>query len=349
MFYMMMANGRRLGRHVRRFLATHQENATMGARSRPISEREERLQAALRELERRFGRWILYRLKDARSRVSGSMSGVISSGSLSLDLATGIGGYPRGRMTELIGPRSSGKSILASHLLANAQHHQSFVALIDSSHQANFEQMARCGVDLPDLFLIVPESIREAIDVAALLIDSGGLDVLAIGPLAELIGDSRQEGREAAEGLARLNTALHLSPTVVLFLTDRGLRPAAVPLSRALRHFATLRILLTPLRPLVHPSGDILGLRIRVEISKNKLAPPQRQAELDLRRDRGLHREADLVDLGLTTGVLSPYAIGICFGRTVLGRGRARAIAALESDPELARALQDEIRRGWPG
>jgi recombination protein RecA len=312
------------------------------AQSRPISEGNERLPAAVRELERRFGPWIVYRLKEARPRLG---EHAIPTGALSLDLATGVGGYPRGRMTEVSGPRSSGKSILASHLLANAQQQHGFVALIDSTHQANIEQLARCGVDLPDLFLVVPQRIREAIDIAALLIDSGGLDALVIGPLGELIGDSRRAGREAAEGLARLNTALRLSPTVALFLTERDRRPAAIPLSRALRHFATLRVLLTPLRPLLHPSGDLLGLRVRAEIAKNKLAAAPRQSELDLRRDRGVHREADLIDLGLATGVLSACAIGICFGRTVLGRGRARAIAALESDPELARAVQDEICR----
>lgn len=317
----------------------------MDTHTRPISssEREERLRVVLQELERRFGPRIVYRLTDARPRIGDPTSDVISTGSLSLDLATSVGGFPRGRLTELIGPRSSGKSILAFHLLANAQQASGFVAFIDATHSADLEQAGRCGVDLADLFLVVPETISEALDVAALLIESGGLDALVIGQLADLIGASRRDGREAGDRLARLNAVLPTSPTSVVFLTNRDLRPAAVSLARALRHFATIRVVLRPLSPLVHPSGDIVGLRVRAQICKNKLGPSEREAEFDLRRDRGIHREAELVDLGLATGVLSADAIGICFGRIALGRGRSRAIATLESDLTLARALQDDI------
>jgi recombination protein RecA len=303
------------------------------------------LQAVLHELERRFGPWIVYRLKDARPVVADPARAgrAISSGSLGLDLATGVGGFPRGRIAELVGPPSSGKSLLTFHLLANAQRQGGFVALVDAAHQAGFEQMARCGVDLADLFLVVPESVGEALEVAALLVESGGLDALVVGPLAELIGGSLAQARLAAEKIARLNAVLHASPTVVAFVTERGADPPGRPVGRALRHFATLRLQLTPLRPLVHPSGDVLGLRARVETIKNKLAPAPRQVELDLRRDRGIHREAELIDLGLAAGILEEHSLGICFARRVLGQGRARAIAALENDPTLARDLHARL------
>lgn len=302
------------------------------------SDRDARLQTVLRELERRFGPWIVYRLRDARPLVR-SDGTAISSGSLGLDHAIGVGGFPRGRIAELIGPPSSGKSLLSYHLLANAQRQGGFVAFVDSAHRADFEQMARCGVDLDDLFLVVPESVVEAIDVAALLVESGGLDALVIGPLAELIGPSLPKARLAAARLARLNAVMASAPPAVVFLTDRGPRPPLPPWGRALRHFASLRIQLTPWKPLVHPSGDILGLRVRAEAIKNRLAPAERQTELDLRRDRGIHREAELIDLGITTAVLVDRPLGLCFDAELLGRGRARAIAHLENDPAVADAL----------
>ena len=315
--------------------------------------REERLQTVLRELERRFGPWIVFRLKDARPRVAGrstsrsapAETAAISTGSLSLDLATGIGGFPRGRISELIGPSGSGKSLFAFHLLANAQQQNGFVAFVDATHRANFEQMARCGIVLADLFLVVPESAREALEVAALLVESGGLDALVLGPLADLVGESRQAGREAAEKVARLSVLLHESPTAVTFVSDLPVRSSAIPLSRALRHFSSLRIQITPLRPLLHPSGDVSGLRVRAETIKNRLAAAQRQTELDLRRDRGVHQESDLVDLGLARAILEELSAGICFGEQFLGRGRSRAVTALEDDPVLAQSISQALQK----
>lgn len=209
--------------------------------------------------------------------------------------------------------------------------------------------MARCGVDLADLFVVVPDGVGEALDVASLLVESGGLDALAIGPLVELIGSVPARRPLAAQKVARLNAAMHASPTAVAFISERSGQPASIPLGRALRHFATLRLQLTPLRPLIHPSGDFLGPRVRVETIKNKLAPAQRQVELDLRRDRGVHREAELVDLGLAGALLEDHPLGICFEQRVLGRGRARAIAALENDPTLAQEIHDRILIDSPG
>jgi recombination protein RecA len=284
-------------------------------------------------------------LSDRRPTLDEPTNLVISSGSLSIDVATGIGGFPRGRITEIIGPRSSGKSVLAFHVLTNAQHGGGFAAFIDSAHSVDLEQAGRCGVDLADLFLVVPQSAPEALAVAALLAESGGLDTLAIGPLSDLIGDARRDGREASDALARLNTVLRASPTAVVVLTNRDLRAASLPLARAMRHFATLRLALTPVQPLVHTSGDVLGLHVRAEITKNRLASPNRTAEVELRRDRGIHRAAEMVDLGLATGVLDQDAAGICFGRIALGRSRPRAIATLDSDVALAQAVSDDIWR----
>jgi recombination protein RecA len=308
-------------------------------------DRVERIDTVLQELERRFGPWIVYRLKDRRPTIDRSHAAnpVISSGALSLDLAMGVGGYPRGRIVEVIGPPGSGKGVLAFQLMANAQRQRGFVTFIDASHRANFEQMARCGVDLADLFLVVPETMREALEVATLLVESAGLDVLVLGPLNGLIGASAREAGNASRRLARLSAAMGTSPTVVVALTDSPIPGAAVSFGRAVRHFASLRLEVTPRSPLVHPSGDVAGLRVRIEATKNRLAPSQRDVELDLRLDRGIHAEADLVQLGLATRILEERSSGICFGSHFLGRGRARAIAALERDARLARLLGEAI------
>lgn len=334
-------------------VAHQRGNATteIGSNHSATTSREARLQAVLHELERRFGPWIVYRLRDARpivhDRSIGSRS--ISSGSLAIDRITQIGGFPRGRITEIVGPTSSGKSTFSFHLLATTQRQGELTAFIDAAHRVSFEHMERCGVQLPDLFLVVPETVPEALDIAALLAESGGLGALVIGPLSDLVGGSLPLAHQAAEKVARLNALMTASPTVVVFLTDNDIpspvRPSLAPVSRALRHFASLRIQLVPTRRIVHPSGDVTGLRVRVEVVKNKLASPHQQAEVDLRWDRGVHREAELVDLGLASAVLEERGLGICFASRLLGRGRARAIATLESDPSLARDLQESIRQ----
>lgn len=320
----------------------------MSTRSRPVPFPDspagptphERLQAVLRELERRFGSWIVYRLKDARPTLQ---QRAIPTGALSLDLALGVGSYPRGRITEITGPASSGKSILAFHLLATAQRQGGFVALVDAAHRASFEQMRRCGVDLPDLFLVVPETTHETFEIATLLVESGGLDALVIDGVADLVGDTVTAGRLAARGLSHLSAIMHGAPTVVVMLTRPRLPPAAIPLGRTLRHAASIRLAVTPLRPLLHPSGDVLGLRVGVTAVKNKLAQAERHTELDLRRDRGIHATADLIDLGRARGVLAESSLGLCFDGQVLGHGRTRAIAALDDDPVLAQSLHDAI------
>src|SRR5262249_42850687 len=148
------------------------------------------------------------------------------------------------------------------------------------------------------------------------------------------LDSSPREAGNAARRVAQLNAAMRQSPTAVTFLTDNPIPFTAVSFGRAIRHFASLRLQVTPRFPLLHPSGDVAGLRVRVEVVKNRLAPARRRTELDVRLDRGIHPEADLVQLGLATRVLEERPSGICFGNQFLGRGRTRAIAALEREPD---------------
>jgi recombination protein RecA len=303
--------------------------------------RATRLEQALEALRRRFGEWIIYRLREARPAV-GALA--VSTGSLGLDLATGIGGVPRGRLTELCGPPTSGKSTLAFHVLANAQRERGFVALVDAGHTADLGQLRRCGVDLEDLLLAVPESAREALDIACLLAASEGLDALVIAGANALVLGPFGDRRAFALGLGRLVVELADNATALVVVVDQdgAWRAAGGSAARALAHAATLRIVCRPLGLVTHASGEVLGVRLRAEVAKNRLAAAQRAAEVEVRRDGGVHAATELFTLGLADGLVrsGPDALGYCFGDTWLGRGRQAAVRALDAEPELRAALR---------
>lgn len=311
--------------------------------------RAARLEQVLAALRERFGDWIIYRLRDARPPIGAP---AISTGSLGLDRATGIGGVPRGRLTELCGPPTSGKSTLAFHVLANAQRERGFAALIDADHAADFGQLRRCGVDLADLLLVVPQGAREAFDIACLLVASEGLDALVIAAANGLVIDPFGDRRAFAPGLRRLLVELAHAPTALVVLVH--LEPAWCAAGRraaqALAHAATLRIACTPLGLVTHASGEVLGLRLRTEVVKNRLAAPHGTAEFEIWRDRGVHVAGELLALGLADGLVrnGPSSLGYRFGEHWLGRGRAAAVRALEEDPALRTALHRALLGDGP-
>lgn len=319
------------------------EATTVSPRESPGGARAERLERALEALRERFGPWIVYRLAEARPATGQK---AVSTGTLGLDRATGVGGVPRGRITELAGPPTSGKGTLAAHVLANAQHHGGFAALIDADHSADLDRLRTCGVDLADLLLAVPRTAREALDIACLLAASGGLDALVLSSANSLAGGPLGAPRTLMAGVQRLVVELFGSPTAAVFLvhTDSSWRSARNP-ARALAHAATLRITCSPLDLVTHASGEVLGLRLRAEVAKNKLAPPYRAAEFEIRRDRGVHAAAEAFDLGLEEGIIvtGPGTLGYQFGDVWLGRGRGPAVRALDADPTLLSQLQDTL------
>lgn len=297
----------------------------------------------LAELERRYGPWVVFRLSQ-RPTVG---SAVIATGSLGLDYATGVGGLPRGRVTEFFGPPTSGKTTVAAHLLASAQRQRGFVALIDASHGFDLGQLSRCGVNLNNLLLVVPQSAREAMDIASLLVASEGLDALVLSAANHLVAGPGSDPAAFAEGLRRLVAELGHAPTVVIVVVHDEPRWHRVGrnAARALAHAATLRIAFRPLRLVTHASGDVLGLRLRAEVVKNKLAPAGRSAEIEVWHDRGLHLAAELFELGLVHGLIATQP-GYSFAGTWLGRTRAAAIQALACEPTVAAALREALVDG---
>lgn len=315
----------------------------------PSEARAERLERVIKELRQRFGEWIIYRLQDARAHIGAS---AISTGSLGLDQATGIGGVPRARLTEFSGQPTSGKSAVAFHVLASAQRQQGFVALIDASHTADFAQIERSGVNLADLLLAVPESAQEAFDISSLLVASEGLDALLLSTANSLVTGPMGDPRAFGGGLRRLIAELAHAPTalIVLVQNEAAGRPSGGNAARALAHAASLRVAFTPLSLVTHTSGEILGIRTRAEAIKNKLAPPYGTAEFEVWRDRGVHIAAELFSLGLQHGVIRQHqhSLGYLFDNTWLGHGRRSAISTLEADPGIAAAVRSALLHVMP-
>lgn len=303
------------------------------------------------EIERRFGPWALYRVSQARPRPS---SQSIPTGSLTLDLATGIGGIPRGRITELAGARSSGKRTLAAHVVANAQRTGGFVAYIDASHAFDAERLARCGADLADLLLAVPDDLIEACTMVELLVRSRGLDAVILDGLPGPDGVTPSAGSAPlpvllGRALRRLTVGLRGSPAAVLVvqdLRDRLRHDDAG--SRVLRYAASLRVLIEAAAPLRHPSGAVVGFRAQVSIRKNKLAPVVAlPIPLELDEWIGIRHSAEVIDLGLAFEVIERHDLGLIAAGQVLGRSRASAIARLNDEPDLRQELEGRIRADW--
>ena len=314
---------------------------------RPVGTRWERLDEILREIERRFGPWALYRLSQARPKLG---KPVIPTGSLTLDLASGVGGIPRGRITELAGPLSSGKRTLAAHILANAQAEHGFAAYIDAAHAFDAERLVRCGVDLPDLLLAIPESMDEALIMIDLLVRSGGLDVVILDALPGAAYPQATASRTPlplllAQGLRRINAGLRNAPTAVVLVSEEQTSQRTD--SRALRHATSLRIALRSAVPLRHPSGVVTALRVRAEIVKNKLAPVASPVSFEVDERVGIRRNAEIVDLALAAGLIESHPLGLIAGAIPLGRTRALAVARLTDDPALAGALEEQVRAHW--
>ena len=309
------------------------------------SDRRANLEEVIRELERRFGPGIVYRLSQAKPKV-GEVA--LSTGSLALDYATGLGGVPRGRITEIYGPDSSGKTTLAYQLLASAQRDQGLAVLIDAEQAADGEAMTSCGVDLSDLILASPVEAEEGLEMVEILVRCGALDALVVSSVAALGALPRRVSslaRLMSEGLSKINLFLKGTPTALVFtnhLSQPGQRPAG---GRALGFYASLRIELQAQRPITRFDGDVVGVRALAKVTKNKMAFPLREVTLDFLEGKGISHEGELVDLGLERGLIKKLPLGLVYDFEVLGRGREQALAFLRQNAAVTRRLEEDLRR----
>ena len=322
------------------------------------TEREKALDLALGQIERQFGKGSVLRLGD-----SGEATQIqaISTGSLTLDMALGVGGMPRGRVVEVFGPESSGKSTLAYHVMAEAQRSGGEAAYIDAEHALDASYAAVCGVDVENLLVSQPDSAEQGLEICEYLVRSGALDIVVVDSVAALVPRSELEGdmgdahvglqaRLMSQALRKLTAAISRSNTSVIFINQIREKvgvlwgsPETTPGGRALKFYSSVRIDLRRIES-VKQGKDIIGARIRARVVKNKVAPPFKVAEFDMMFNEGISKEGDLVDLASEAGVVKKSGSFYSFGEVRLGQGRENAKAFLRENEEIADDIEGLVR-----
>ena len=314
------------------------------------------LDAALAQIEKQFGAGAVMRLGEAPGRGVPS----IPTGSLGLDLAIGAGGYPRGRIVEIYGPESSGKTTLALHAVASAQAAGGVAAVIDAEHALDPTYARRLGVDLDGLLVSQPDSGEQALEICELLVKSNSVDLVVIDSVAALTPRAELEGsmgdihvglqaRLMSQALRKLTGVLNRSNAVIIFINQIRMQigvtfgnPEITPGGRALRFYSSVRLDIRRIETLKGADGA-RGNRVRVKVVKNKVAPPFRQTEFDIIFNRGISREGELIDLGLAAKVVTASGSWLSLGETRLGQGREKAAEFLAANPDVAETIREGI------
>jgi len=320
------------------------------------------LDLALEQIEKKHGRGAIMRLGEASRRLAVD---VISTGSLALDVALGVGGIPRGRVTEIFGPEMTGKSTLALHIIAQAQKTGGLAAYIDAEHALDPTFAQALGVQVADLLVSQPDSGEQALEIVDALVRSNAVDVIVVDSVAALVPKAEIEGemgdslpglqaRLMSQAMRKLTAVIHRSRTAVIFINQLREKigiifgnPEVTPGGRALKFYSSVRIDLRRAEA-VKQGTQVVGSRVRAKVVKNKVAPPFRTAEFDLiftGKSLGISREGDIVDLGVEGGIISKQGAFFNYGGTRLGQGRENAKEHLRENPELAKKIEAEIRR----
>jgi recombination protein RecA len=326
------------------------------AAERP-SERTKAVESAILAIEKQFGRGSIMRLGSAdRQAVD-----VISTGSIALDLALGVGGIPRGRMTEIFGPESSGKTTLCQHILAEAQRAGGTVAFIDVEHALDPGYARACGVNVDELLVSQPDTGEDALQITETLIRSGGVDCVVLDSVAALVPKAEIEGeigdsfvgiqaRLMSQALRKLAGAVNRSNTALVFTNQLREKigvmfgnPEVTPGGRALKFYASVRLDIRRVET-IKTGTDSVGNRVKVKVVKNKVAPPFRVAEFDIMFGTGISREGGLLDVGVAMSIVTKTGAWFTFGETRLGQGREAAKDFLKNNPDVAATIEGQIR-----
>jgi recombination protein RecA len=323
--------------------------------------REEALDVALGQIERQFGKGSVMRMSD-RPQVA---VGAISTGSLALDLALGIGGLPRGRIVEIFGPESSGKTTLVYHVMAEAQRRGGICAFIDAEHAIDPSYARRIGVDIDQLLVSQPDTGEQALEIAELLIRSGALDIVAIDSVAALVPKAEIEGemgdshvglqaRLMSQALRKLAGTLNRTDTICIFTNQLREKigvmfgnPETTPGGRALKFYSSVRLEIRRIETL-KDGAEAFGNRVRVKVVKNKVAPPFKQAEFDIVYGQGIPWEGTVLDVALEKKVVQKAGSYFSFGDERLGQGRQNATTFLVENPDLVQQILSRIQAEAP-
>jgi len=322
------------------------------------TDREKALELAIGQIEKRFGKGSIMKLGESATLPPIE---AIPTGSLALDLALGIGGIPRGRITEIFGPESSGKTTLAQHIIAEAQKKGGLVAYIDAEHAMDPSYAANCGVKVDDLLISQPDTGEQALEITEALVRSSAVDAIVIDSVAALVPRAEIEGdmgdpqmglqaRLMSQALRKLAAAIGRSGTAVIFINQLREKvgivfgnPEVTTGGRALKFYSSTRIELR--RAETIKLGTVaVGSRVRAKVVKNKVAPPFRTAEFDIMFEHGISKEGNLLDIGTELGLINKAGAFFSYGDTRLGQGRESAKHYLRENPELAQEIEEKIR-----
>ncbi len=322
-----------------------------------MMDKEKAVEQAILQIEKQFGRGSIMKMSDQRVMDIP----VIPTGSLSLDIALGTGGVPRGRVVEIFGPESSGKTTLALHVAAEAQKMGGIVAFVDAEHALDVSYARNLGVNVDSLLVSQPDTGEQALEIAEILVRSGAVDVLVVDSVAALVPKAEIEGdmgdqhvglqaRLMSQALRKLTSSISRSMTCVIFINQIRMKigvmfgnPETTTGGNALKFYASQRLDIRRIAP-VKEGDRVIGNKTRVRVVKNKIAPPFKEAEFDIVYGKGISREGDVLDLAVSYGIIDKSGAWYSFGDRKMGQGRANAIQFLREHPDVIQELEDRIR-----
>jgi recombination protein RecA len=322
------------------------------------NEKQRALEAAIGQIDKQFGKGSIMKLGEAFPRMTVE---IISTGSLALDIALGVGGIPRGRVIEIYGPESAGKTTLVQHIIAEAQKAGGIAAFIDAEHVLDPSYAAKCGVNIEDLYISQPDNGEQALEIAEALVRSNAVDLVAIDSVAALVpraelegemGDSHMglQARLMSQALRKLTGYISRSKTAVVFTNQLREKigvmfgsPETQPGGRALKFYSSVRMDIRRIETL-KVGTEAIGNRTRVKVVKNKVAPPFRTAEFDILYNEGISKEGDLLDIGAELNILRKSGAFYSLGETRLGQGREAARQFLKQHKDIAADIDRQIR-----
>jgi len=320
-------------------------------------EREKALNVAMQNIEQKFGKGSIMKLGD-RPKISGSNS--ISTGSLSLDIALGIGGVPRGRVIEIFGPEASGKTTLALHIIAEAQKNNGIAAFIDAEHALDPNYAKNIGINIDELIISQPDTGEQALEIAESLVRSNAVDVIVIDSVAALVPKAEIEGnmgdsymglqaRLMSQALRKLTAIISKSRTTTVFVNQIREKigiffgnPETTPGGRALKFYSTIRMDIRR-KATIKKDEDNIGITAKVKVVKNKLAPPFKETMFDIIFGKGISKEGDIIDLGIKYNILQKSGVWISYNDIKFGQGRENCKTYLQEHPEIAKEIENKI------
>ncbi|MDR6997868.1 recombinase RecA [Neobacillus niacini] len=322
-----------------------------------MSDRKAALEMALKQIEKQFGKGSIMKMgEQTETRIS-----TVPSGSLALDTALGVGGYPRGRIIEIYGPESSGKTTVALHAIAEVQAKGGQAAFIDAEHALDPTYAQKLGVNIDELLLSQPDTGEQALEIAEALVRSGAVDIIVIDSVAALVPKAEIEGemgdahvglqaRLMSQALRKLSGAINKSKTIAVFINQIREKvgvmfgnPETTPGGRALKFYSTIRLEVRRAEALKQ-GNDIVGNKTKIKVVKNKVAPPFRTAEVDIMYGEGISKEGEIIDLGSELDIVQKSGSWYSYNDERLGQGRENAKLFLKENPEIRLEIQQKIR-----